>query len=256
MSTYILEHQEIYNKALEISYEELAKIYLNKDQLVDDKKNDQQDLNRPSSNRDDLIKHLFKIQRNVQLYTSGNFNEFLRITDFKISSQADKVSLKAKMDLLSDAQERSIHEIIELANTSGIVRIDDKLERFRTQKSYLYQRVSAIGYIEFQKLFEYLEGFTAFSTQHKTKGLEYSNVLVVLDNGNWNKYNFNYLFADKLDKASIVDRTRKIFYVCCTRAKDNLAIFFPSPSPDVIKKAKLWFGEANLVDLDELQSLA
>lgn len=254
MESYILQNQDSYNIALAMSYEELAKLYIDKEQLLDDKKNDQQDVSRPGSNRDDLIKHLFKIQHSVLLYTNGNFNEFLRVVDFKISSQAGKRLLKEKMDILAHAKDKSIHEIIELADLQGIVKIDEKLERFRLQKKYLYDGVSKIKFSEFQNLYSYLEGFTSFSTQHKTKGREYDNVLVVLDDGNWNKYNFNYLFCDRQDKASIVDRTRKIFYVCCTRAKENLAILFPSPSAEALKQAKIWFGEANFVDLDQKSS--
>lgn len=155
------------------------------------------------------------------------------------------------MAILSNSGERSIQEIIELANSEGIVRIDDKIERFRIQKKYLYNRVAKVAFSEFQNLYYYLEGFTSFSTQHKTKGLEYDNVLVVLDDGNWSNYDFNYLFGDRQDKTKIVDRTRKLFYVCCTRAKENLAILFPTPSTEAIAKAKIWFGEANMVDLDQ-----
>jgi len=42
----------------------------------------------------------------------------------------------------------------------------------------------------FQNLFKYLEGYTPFSTQHKIKGAEFDDVLVILDNGKWNNYNF------------------------------------------------------------------
>ena len=112
----------------------------------------------------------------------------------------------------------------------------------------------------FQNLFYYLEGYTPFSTQHKIKGAEFDNVLVVLDNGNWNDYNFMYLFNenifDTLDKTkqktfpNILKRTQKIFYVCCTRAKKNLAVFYNNPSAEVINKAKEWFGETNIVELE------
>jgi DNA helicase-2/ATP-dependent DNA helicase PcrA len=53
-----------------------------------------------------------------------------------------------------------------------------------------------------------------------------------------------------MDKESVVNRTRKILYVCCTRAKSNLALFYHSPSDAVVEKAKDWFGHENVKNLD------
>ncbi|MEW6711632.1 MAG: ATP-dependent helicase, partial [Candidatus Riflebacteria bacterium] len=70
----------------------------------------------------------------------------------------------------------------------------------------------------------------------------------ILDNGGWNNYNFNGFF-EKNCSESINNRTSKIFYVCCTRAKENLAVFFQNPSTNVIATAKEWFGENNVVEV-------
>ncbi len=47
----------------------------------------------------------------------------------------------------------------------------------------------------------------------------------------------------------MLERTQKIFYVCCTRAMENLAVFFHNPSLEVVAKAKEWFGDANVLEL-------
>lgn len=44
-------------------------------------------------------------------------------------------------------------------------------------------------------------------------------------------------------------RTQKIFYVCCTRAKEKLYVYYCEPSKDVIDKAKEWFGEENVKNI-------
>jgi DNA helicase-2/ATP-dependent DNA helicase PcrA len=251
MIGYIEVYKEIYKAALNIPYSALASLYVDKDQLIDDKKTDQGDIGRAGSNRDDLIKHLFKIQKNVRLYLDGNYNEFLRVTEHAISSQKDKRLLKERITSLSDVKDKTIQQVVDEAHQSGIVRIDDRFKNFKETRRYIYEQVMALRYSEFQKLFEYLEGFTPFSTQHKTKGREFPNVLVVLNNGKWNSYNFEYLFTDKVDKESVVTRTRKILYVCCTRAKDNLALFYHQPSDQVVDRAKEWFGDDNVVCLDE-----
>ncbi len=78
---------------------------------------------------------------------------------------------------------------------------------------------------------------------------EFDNVLVILDNGSWNNYNFGNLFLET-GSPSVLDRTQKIFYVCCTRAIENLAVFFHNPDMQVITKAKEWFGDANVISIE------
>ena len=75
------------------------------------------------------------------------------------------------------------------------------------------------------------------------------NVFVILDNGNWRNYNFEKLFTSEDFNNSVVKRTRKLFYVCCTRAKNNLAVYYKCPSQQVLDKAVEWFGEGNIIKI-------
>ena len=250
MQVFIDGNAELYNYAKSLKYSEFSKMYVDKDQLLDDKKQDKDDENKKGSKRDNLVKHLFKIQNNISLYQNKKYNEFLRATDyhFKITSIASKKALKENIESLVNVGDNTIEQVINDANEKRICLIDDKLIAFKENKEYLYNRVKDVKFSEFQKLYEYLEGQTPFSTQHKTKGTEFDNVLVILDNGGWNNYNFGNLFLGT-GSASVLDRTQKIFYVCCTRAKENLAVFFHNPDADVIAKAKVWFGEDNVIDI-------
>ena len=99
-------------------------------------------------------------------------------------------------------------------------------------------------------MYDYILQQQPFSTQHKSKGLEFNNVLVLLDNGRWNKYNFASLFTETRTTENVKLRTRKLFYVCCTRARKNLAVFYPAPAQEVVRGAKFLFGEQNVIDLD------
>lgn len=251
MQDFITDNTELYNNALSLNYFEFSKMYIDKDQLLDDKKQDEEDENKKGSKRDNLIKHLFKIQTNISLYKNKRYNEFLRATDyrFKITSIASKRTLKENIESLINVGDKTIEEVIADADEKGICMIDDKLVDFKEKKEYLYNRVKDVKFSEFQKLYEYLEGQTPFSTQHKTKGTEFDNVLVILDNGGWNNYNFGNLFLET-GSASVLDRTQKIFYVCCTRAKENLAVFFHNPDMQVIEKAKQWFGDENVINVN------
>lgn len=249
MQRYIDEHTDLYQCALASPFPEIVSLYTDKEQFLDDKKNEETDVLRPGSQRDDLIKHLFRIQTNIRLYQKGQINEFIRATDFRIRSVGEKQELKNAIESLVNVGEKTVADIIEAADANGVCKIDDRLIRFKENKRYLYDRVMLIPFAQFQQLFDYLEGHTPFSTQHKTKGAEYSNVLVILDNGNWNQYNFKSLFEGE-GTQSVLERTQKIFYVCCTRAKEKLAVFYHEPPASVLEKAKEWFGEANVVDLD------
>jgi DNA helicase-2/ATP-dependent DNA helicase PcrA len=245
MQEFIDFNSGLYNFAKDQKYEIFSKIYLDKDALVDDKKQDKDEESKKGSKRDDLIKHLFKIQHNIFLYNSKQFNEFIRKTEYKISSIANKTELKDQIEKLIKVEDKTIEEIVNEADKYGICKKDDKLTRFIERKEYVYNRVKQIKFSEFQKLYNYLEGYTPLSTQHKTKGNEFDNVLVILDNGGWRNYDFEKLFTGGSSE-SVGIRTQKIFYVCCTRAKENLAVFFHNPADGVINKAKEWFDDSNV----------
>jgi len=246
MNDFFDDNDNLYKNALNINYSIFSKIYIDKDQLIDDKKQDEDDENKKGSKRDNLIKHLFKIQKSINLYKERRYNEFLKITDYKqIRRIEEKKIIKQNIENLIKMEDRTVEEVINNANENGICLIDENLEKFRKENEYIYNRVKSVRYSEFQKLFAYLEGQTPFSTQHKTKGTEFNNVLVILDNGRWNKYNFEYLFLNN-GTETVLERTRKIFYVCCTRVKNNLAVFYYNPNVAVINKAKEWFGEDNI----------
>jgi DNA helicase-2/ATP-dependent DNA helicase PcrA len=250
MQTFIDANPDLYLAALQLNFGEFSKLFVDKDQLVDDKKTGQLDASKKGSKRDNLIKHLYKIQTNISLYTQKNYNEFLRVTDYRerIFSIEDKIALKENIESLVEVGDKTIEQVINDADDLGICQIDDRLTEFIAKKDYLYNRVKQIKFAEFQKLYEYLEGRTPFSTQHKTKGAEFDNVLVILDNGNWNHYNFEKLFLGG-GTANVLERTRKIFYVCCTRSKESLAVYFHNPKPEVVEKAEEWFGNNSVIQV-------
>ena len=243
-------NNDLYNQLKEMPFLEVRKIYLSKDALIDDKKQDEKDQSKNNSKRDNLIKHLFKIENNIMLYKAGKYNEFLRTTDYrhKIDSIEAKKILKTNIESLINVGDKTIEDVIKDADKSSICLIDDNLNQFMIKSEYIYNRVKAVKYSQFQKLYNYLEGKTPFSTQHKTKGAEFENVLVILDNGNWNNYNFEHMFLNQ-GKASVLERTQKIFYVCCTRAKNRLAVFYYKPSNIIIEKAIEWFGSDNIITI-------
>ena len=102
-------------------------------------------------------------------------------------------------------------------------------------------------------LHEHVQNHTVFSTKHGTKGEEYRNVLVVLDDTDWKKeYNFNKFFNDTDENPNRLEMTKNLFYVSCSRAKENLIVLMLSQIDDVsLSKVKEWFGEANVKDVKD-----
>lgn len=243
------------------SYEKVAQIYMDKDTLIDDKIEIEGVVIREPK-RDCLIQHLFKIQDIIFLYKNKMYNELLQKTQVHISNNDDKSKLVDNIKLLIAMENQTIGEVIDFADFSGLCKKDDKFEAFIIKNEYLYWRVKQVEFGEFQNLYRYLEGYTPFSTQHKIKGLEYENVLIILENGGWSNYNFEYLFDKKifstLTKAKqssypkILKRTKKLFYVCSTRAKEKLVVFYPCPTKEVLKGAEELFGADNCVNLDKI----
>ena len=259
----LLEKEEVkvlYDYIKAWSYEKVGRIYMDKDSLLDDKVEIDGVAVREAK-RDYLIQHLFKIQDLIYLYKNSRYNELLQKAQKRVVVNGDKKRLRNSIEKLISMENEPIESVINFADQEGLCVKDDKFLSFVEKNEYLYWRVKQITFSEFQNLYKYLEGFTPFSTQHKIKGLEYENVLVFLQNGGWSNYNFEYLFDHQINSelskakqatySKILERTKKLFYVCCTRAKDNLVVFYPNPTERVLEGAKELFGKENCIDLDE-----
>ena len=68
---FINDNEELYQSARSYLFEVFAKIYIDKDALIDDKKHSQLEESKKGSKRDALIKYLFKIQHNIFLFKTN-----------------------------------------------------------------------------------------------------------------------------------------------------------------------------------------
>jgi DNA helicase-2/ATP-dependent DNA helicase PcrA len=246
MKDFINGKQELYQEAKEYPFKNFKNIYLDKDQLIGDKKISEDLTKKKGEKRDALIKHLFNIQECSFLYRKGRYNEFIKKTQYPIISVKSKIELKKTIETLVSMENNTIGEVIDFAHDTGVWKKDDQITEFIQEKEYVYNRVVKVKFKEIICVYEYIEGYTPYSTQHNIKGTEFDNVFVVLDNGGWRNYNFEYLFVDTPGKESVINRTQKLFYVCCSRSKKNLIVFFHKPIADVIAKAEGWFGKENV----------
>lgn len=112
----------------------------------------------------------------------------------------------------------------------------------------------------------YVRGQSQFGTHQGVKGLEFPRVLVVINDDEARGFLFAYdkfFGAKEKSKADLEneaagretssDRTRRLFYVTCSRAERSLAIVYYSPDPGGARNAILqygWFeqGEVELIN--------
>lgn len=242
---FINTNSALYAEALTMPFESIA-CYIDKDQLLDDKS--EEDAGKGTGSKlSPLNHHLHKIEHCIQLYHDKDYNEFMRSTSIKqiIRARQKKELREGIARIISSYNDMTISEVIDLADGLGICVKDDKVNSYIENNPYLWRRIKDVSYKEARNVYDYRMGNKPFSTQHKTKGLEYNNVLVILKS-NWSNYDFASLFYDNGKKESIVQRTKKLFYVCCTRAKECLVVYYPSASNQVIEGAKTLFGKENV----------
>lgn len=196
-----------------------------------------------------FIAHLLRIEELIFLYENGFFNEFIKKTHFKVRKLSDKQRLKDAIENLKNIDDKNIERMIEFANELNLVNKDDKFNTYIREHDEEFNSAKLIAYREIQNLYMYRQELSPYSTQHGVKGAEFDNVFVILDNGRWNQYNFKYLFENTVGKESVIERTRKILYVACSRAKNNLVVYFPQPTQQVINKANEWFGDVNVIEI-------
>lgn len=74
---------------------------------------------------------------------------------------------------------------------------------------------------EVMSYFHYQDENTPYITMHKTKGSGIDNVLVALDEYFWKEYDFKAVFSKEGDSDK-KQKSQKLIYVACSRAKTNL----------------------------------
>lgn len=115
------------------------------------------------------------------------------------------------------------------------------------------------NFVEIINYNDYISDSSNFGTHQGVKGLEFERVMVIVDDEESRGFMFSYdkLFGikelTKGDKDNIavgketgIDRTSRLFYVACSRAKKSLAIVAYTDQPDQLKTNLLklkWFDE-------------
>lgn len=162
-----------------------------------------------------------------------------------LSLEADITTLN---EMLTIGGGHSIGDVINFVNDHNLAQLDGKfvgpLAQYNTneqvganepENSVLrFLNCDASQLWGYQK---YVEDESPFATQQGIKGAQFDRVLVVVDDEESTTTTFSYgkyfetiALSDtdnrniKEGKDSVVDRTRRLFYVCCSRAVQDLAV--------------------------------
>lgn len=169
--------------------------------------------------------------------------EALGVERRPIESRQNKRQWIEFKEKLSEARQETIGTVLTTVAESRLIGIPPKVEYWMNEakkigEGQLYHGKQIndfynLQYTEMLKAIGFFKPEADFSTDHGVKGEQYDNVFFVMGRG-WNDYKFDeqlYLDPSKLDengkKAYI--RNRNLFYVCCSRPKNNLAILITVP---------------------------
>ncbi|MCL1138165.1 UvrD-helicase domain-containing protein [Shewanella pneumatophori] len=116
---------------------------------------------------------------------------------------------------------------------------------------------------EFKAYVQYISDESEFGTHQGIKGLEFPRVMVILDDEEARGFLFSYdklfrvkpltttdLRNQREGKETGIDRTKRLFYVTCSRAEESLAIIAYTDKPDEVIRTALqegWFEEGEII---------
>lgn len=141
---------------------------------------------------------------------------------------------------------------------------DDEFEKdgFEAEQSAWRESLNA-STLQLSNYVSYISSSSAYDTHQGVKGLEFDRVMVILDDEEARGFMFSYgklLGAEPLsdnDRAneragsdSTPKRSRRLFYVTCSRAKESLAVVAYTKSPSLVADSVItskWFQQHEIV---------
>jgi DNA helicase-2/ATP-dependent DNA helicase PcrA len=181
-------------------------------------------------------------------------------------------AVKELFVLWDDDKDPSVIEVLQKINELKLFVIPDSLQLLILGGNSDEDKVLDALKLSFSSPFsqikayqEYITGESKFETHQGVKGLEYPRVMVIIDDSEARGFMFSYdkLFGTKeltptdiknIDsgKETGIDRTRRLFYVACSRAEESLAVVVYTDFPELIKNGvikKEWFKESEITIL-------
>lgn len=170
----------------------------------------------------------------------------------------DDHSIREVVKAVRDSQLLTIPEVIRQACELTSDEINDEME----EDLQAWVKVMDLPISMVRKYDDYVNQHTRFDTHQGVKGLEFERVMVIIDDSEAKGFMFSYdkLFGVKeltetdikhieAGEESSIDRTLRLFYVTCTRAKESLAIIMYTSDPNKVRNQAInkgWFAEQEI----------
>jgi len=170
----------------------------------------------------------------------------------------DDHSIRKVVKAVRDSQLLTIPEVIRQACELTPDEINDEME----EDLQAWVKVMDLPISMVRKYNDYVNQHTRFDTHQGVKGLEFERVMVIIDDSEAKGFMFSYdkLFGVKeltetdikhieAGEESSIDRTLRLFYVTCTRAKESLAIIMYTSDPNKVRNQAInkgWFAEQEI----------
>lgn len=185
-------------------------------------------------------------------------------------------AVDALVGMLDDGSLSTVRDVMRHVHTTELLRLDDRYGPHLVPEpaddgSNGFANVQDLLNCNVAELWAYRRYFreeSPFATHHGVKGAQFERVLVVVDDEeaafhqySYGKY-FGYVPLSDSDKArieageeTVLDRTRRLFYVCCSRAvKDLAVVLFVSDVPAALSAIvnKNLFSQASIRGVEHL----
>lgn len=213
------------------------------------------------------------VKRESPLFDKKNIiNESDKLTII----QHSKTSIDKLLKLWENNNIPSLMEILKEIDETKIFNIPSEL-KLAIERSYLtdseeendddglslaWDLALKANFDEIVKYQSYISENAPFGTHQGVKGLEFERVMVIIDDveARGNTFSYDKLFGTKalskndndnlsVGKETGIDKTSRLFYVTCSRAKKSLAIATYTDEPETLK-AKLieldWFTDEEI----------
>jgi DNA helicase-2/ATP-dependent DNA helicase PcrA len=189
---------------------------------------------------------------------------FLASGDQKRHLQAIRTAVDVVTGVVLENSAATFGEVVSAVNATGLFEIPDGIgtalesldddDGSDDPTGEAWRTFAKAPFSQIEPYDAYVSGRAPFATHQGVKGLEFDRVLVAIDDAEARGFMFSYdkLFGARAQEAgrtgseTTVDRTRRLFYVTCSRAKKSLAILAYSVSPERVREHVLregWFLE-------------
>jgi DNA helicase II / ATP-dependent DNA helicase PcrA len=179
--------------------------------------------------------------------------------------------------LCSNGDAPTFLQILKSAHATKLFRIPEILRHFAkdTEKSTVESEVEIedikndvlvawrkfleTPFEQIKRYSQYIHGEAQYDTHQGIKGLEFPRVCVVMDDLEARGFMFSYdkLFGAKEDskkkdpgKETSIDRTKRLFYVTCSRAEDSLALIAYTSSQEEVQNNVVRNGWFKIEEID------